>query len=120
MIFGTEVSGESPPGMRFVRLDRGDSWADLEFSVQINEKGGSALIGETLPDGALETYLTQDVDVVHAIVRHIVRRVPPSGGDNLALRLPVFDPVEVDELTREAGDDVSADAGRRGIFGRRR
>ncbi len=120
VLFGTEVSGESPPGMRFVRLDRGDSWADVEFSVQINEKGGSALIGETLPDGALERYLTQDVEVVHAIVRHIVRRVPPSGGDNLALPLPVFDPVEDDELTQDAGEDVSADAGRRGIFGRRR
>lgn len=123
VLFGTDVPQELPPGMRAVRFDRDDPAADLEFSVHINEKGAAALIGRTLPDGDLETFLTQDRDLALDIVRHLVRRIPPPGSDGRALPPSMYadDELEAEEPAQEAElPGAGQSGGRRGVFGRRR
>ena len=120
-MYGTAVSGDPAPVIRGVRLRAGDPLADLEFLVAMTEKVGSALIGRATPDGALEIVHTQDREVVHGIARHLIRRVPPPGGDGVALPPPL--PADVDDLSaEEVGDDDGAGhEGARGWrFGRRR
>lgn len=118
VMFGTDLPAEPLPGLRGVLLDHADPLAGLEFLVSMNEKGGSALLGRSLPGGDLEVVLTQDRELTHAIARNLVRRVPPTGGDGRALPLPeVWDGVEDEDAP---ADQPVPEQGRRGVFGRRR
>lgn len=124
VMFGTDLPTEPVPGLRWVTVEPGDPLAGLEFLVSMNEKGGSALIGRSLPDGDLEIVLTQDREVAHGIARHLARRVPPSAADGRALPPPVADVDDEDEseVGTHGGEpsDGAAEPARRGVFGRRR
>lgn len=118
VMFGTDLPPEPLPGLRAVCLDHDDPLADMEFLVQINEKGASALVARSLPDGELEVVLTQDREVAHGIARHLVRRIPSLGGDGRALPLPEAWEVPEPELDLPSGP--GPEPHRRGVFGRRR
>lgn len=120
-MFGTAMADVPVPWLRGVRVAATDPLADVEFLVVMTEKAGVALIGRSTPDGGLEIVHTQDREVAHAVARHLIRRVPPPGGDGVALPPPVGD------LLRAAGQDepdeapdAVGSAGRAWHFGRRR
>lgn len=118
VMFGTDLPAGALPGLRTVAVDRDDPLADLEFLVQMNEKGGSALIARTLADGNLEVVLTQDREVAYGIARHLVRRIPPADGDGRALPPP--EAWDGSTESTEPDEPREVEPQRRGVFGRRR
>ncbi|MHB1489401.1 MAG: sensor domain-containing phosphodiesterase [Cellulomonas sp.] len=106
------------PGLRGVRVPRGDPLVDERFLVVLCEKGPFALLGWSDPStagGQVEVVLTQDPDVVHRIARHLIRRLPPPGADNEAL--PPATPADPVEGTDARG--TRARSGWRDRLGRR-
>ena len=120
VLFGVDlppVPIPDTPGLRGVRVQRGDPLVDESFLVVLCEKGPFALLGWSAPstaDGPVEVVLTQDPDVVHRIARHLMRRLPPPGADNEALPPPT--PGDRDDPGESA--DASGDGARSGWRGR--
>jgi EAL domain-containing protein (putative c-di-GMP-specific phosphodiesterase class I) len=98
--FGTDMPPEPVKGLRGVRLSAGDALADERFLIILTENGPLALLARSsldAPDVMFDAILTQDPNLVHDVVRHLIRHVPPSGVSNDALRVASPRSVRSDE-----------------------
>jgi EAL domain-containing protein (putative c-di-GMP-specific phosphodiesterase class I) len=86
--FGTEMTGQPAPGVRGVRVRQDDPLADERFLIVLSDQGPMAVFARTLADGRFDVVVTQDPDLVHRVVHHLVRRVPAPGRNNTALAAP--------------------------------
>ncbi len=86
VVFAPRVEAEPAPGVRGVRLPLGDPLTNEPFFVVLTERGVFAVLARFAggPD-AVDVLLTQEPEVVHAVARHLIRRIPPPGGDGVAL-----------------------------------
>lgn len=118
VVFGTNMPPEPVVGLRGVRLRAGDVLADEKFLIILTENGPLALLARSSPEAPgvmFDAILTQDPNLVHDVVRHLIRRVPPSGASNGALRAasPRSRPPDEDE---PPSPEVTSKAGWRGLL----
>jgi EAL domain-containing protein (putative c-di-GMP-specific phosphodiesterase class I) len=85
VVFGTGMPAEPAPGARGVRLPRGDAFAGERFLIVLSDQAPAAVFARASTPGFYDTVVTQDVELVHEIARHIIRRIPVLGQDNTAL-----------------------------------
>jgi EAL domain-containing protein (putative c-di-GMP-specific phosphodiesterase class I) len=88
--FGTEMTGQPAPGVRGVRVREDDPIADERFLIVLSDQGPVALLARLRHDGRFDVAVTQDPELVHRVVHHLIRRVPPPGRNNTALAAPSF------------------------------
>lgn len=91
VLFGTGLPPDPLPGLRGVRVRRDDPLAHERFLIVLGESGGFAVLARSdraHPDRPVEAVVTQDPELVHALARRLIRRVPPTGGSNDALPAP--------------------------------
>ena len=82
VLFGMGPPGEPVPGVRRVRLRRDDPMAEECFAIVLSDQAPVALFARASPDGLFDVAMTQSAELVHAIVHHLIRRVPgPAQGD---------------------------------------
>jgi EAL domain-containing protein (putative c-di-GMP-specific phosphodiesterase class I) len=88
VMFGTEVTGTPAAGVRGVRVRQDDPLADERFLIVLSDQGPMALFARTALDGRYDVVVTQDPELVHRVVHHLIRRVPAPGRNNTALAAP--------------------------------
>ncbi|MBF0688632.1 MAG: EAL domain-containing protein [Cellulomonas sp.] len=91
VLFGTGLPPDPLPGLRGVRVRYGDPLAHERFLVVLSETGAFAVLARSdraHPGRQVETVVTQDPELVHAMARRLIRRIPPAGGSNEALPGP--------------------------------
>jgi EAL domain-containing protein (putative c-di-GMP-specific phosphodiesterase class I) len=86
--FGTEMTGQPAPGVRGVRVRQDDPLAEERFLIILSDQGPMALFARTAADGRFDVVVTQDPELVHRVVHHLIRRVPAPGRNNTALAPP--------------------------------
>jgi EAL domain-containing protein (putative c-di-GMP-specific phosphodiesterase class I) len=90
--FGTEVTGHPAPGVRGVRVRQDDALANQRFLIVLSDQGPMAVFARGRPDGQFDVSVTQDPELVHRVVHHLIRRVPAPGRNNTALAAPAAAP----------------------------
>lgn len=124
VLFGTGLPPDPLPGLRGVRVRADDPLAEGRFLVVLSEEATFAVLARSdrmRGEQDVEVVVTQDPDLVHAMARHLIRRIPPAGRSHEALPLargarPAAEPV-VDEET--SGPEVAqARGGWRARLGR--
>lgn len=83
VIFGVGLPSEPLPGTRGLRLEADDPMAGCRFTVILSDQPPVALVATNVagdPD-LFDTVVTHDPDAVHAVARHVMRRIPPAGVD---------------------------------------
>jgi hypothetical protein len=79
------MPAEPAPGARGVRLPRGDAFAGERFLIVLSDQAPAAVFARASTPDFYDTVVTQDLELVHEIARHIIRRIPVLGRDNTAL-----------------------------------
>lgn len=86
VVFGTSVPAAPCPGVRGVRLPRGDALTAERFLVVLTDQVAVAVVARRCPDGLYDVVVTQDQDQVNSIAHHLIRRIPgPDSADNTVL-----------------------------------
>lgn len=85
VVFGNDLPAEPATGARGVCLPPGDAFAREKFLIVLSDQAPAAVFAKASSPGYFDTVVTQDVELVHEIARHIIRRVPVLGRDNAAL-----------------------------------
>lgn len=91
VVFAPGIDPEPAPGVRGVRLLPSDPLTAEPFLVVLTEHGVFAVLAHLAGPDAVDVLLTQEPEVVHAVARHLIRRIPPPGGDGVALPPGVAD-----------------------------
>lgn len=110
VLFGTGMPPEPLPGLRGVRVRRDDPLAAERFLIVLGEVGACAVLARSdraHPRSEVETVLTQDPELVHALARQLIRRIPGAGGSHDALpgpAAPAGGHDTVDAVTAPADD----------------
>lgn len=91
VVFGTGLPPEPLPGLRGVRIHPDDPLAHQRFLIILSESRSLALLSRhdpRAPQSYSEVVTTQDATAVHAIARHLIRRLPRTKSSNDALTGP--------------------------------
>ena len=83
--FGENLPEEPMRGVRGVRLEPDDPLVDERYFIFLSDEALVAILARPTTDGPYDVVVTQDPVLVIDIVRHLLRRIPPRGADNLAL-----------------------------------
>jgi EAL domain-containing protein (putative c-di-GMP-specific phosphodiesterase class I) len=116
VVFGTSMPAEPLPGVLGTRLQRDDPLADERFLVVLTESRTLAVLARASIGGwgtLSDVVVTQEPGLVHAIARHLIRRLPAPGEPHDALP-----PTGLD--LGEPKDDAQGSASRVGLSWLRR
>lgn len=104
VLFGVAVPAEPAPGVQGVSLDIGDPLATDWFVVALTEQSATLQLAR-VPHGAphlFDMVMTQRPELVNAVARQLVRRIPPRGATHHALPAPPAQESEVLHMPDDA------------------